>query len=442
MKTRLATAYSVLFAFFILTVLILPATSAQAQQVQGKDAHAEAAEPTESAFIKQFKDLKYKNSFSGMKFIIKSNKAKIPAEVEVLLKQANAEGINDIQRIILLDLAYQIAKMHQEHNAGDAAVVEKLEALLDVERRKKKAKRAALAKIKKVELVPGNFVLNVNADEMEKAGVAPVIYPHWVHRSYFRCKVCHENLEVMKRGANKITHEKLDNGGVCGACHNGETSFSTTEKEQCARCHLFNTPEADKLIDYSYYDEKKFTDTAKRLGSKWDGSKLIDGKFPTDKYGFLNFVKLDESGAFEPLSSLGDGAATDEGVRETEILFQVPEKFSFMLKNVLWSHKIHSTWINCSICHESTPERERIFTEKAGETRVSMVEIKEGKSCGTCHGRVSFPVSDCKRCHNHKGTEVGKKVIVRESIEPEPAPKPAEESKPKKPGSGLMKSNY
>ena len=54
MKTRLATAYSVLFAFFILTVLILPATSAQAQQVQGKDAHAEAAEPTESAFLRDF----------------------------------------------------------------------------------------------------------------------------------------------------------------------------------------------------------------------------------------------------------------------------------------------------------------------------------------------------------------------------------------------------
>ena len=29
-----------------------------------------------------------------------------------------------------------------------------------------------------------------------------------------------------------------------------------------------------------------------------------------------------------------------------------------------------------------------------------MVEIGQGQWCGKCHGRVSFPLTDCVRCHS------------------------------------------
>lgn len=398
------------------------------------------AQARESAFRQQFTEAKQQNNFAGMKFLVKENGAIIPAEIERIMAEANAGGVSAGERIYLLGLAYQLAKMHTEWNGADDKRMLELEAMLGQYRREAAARQAIRDRIKEVEIVPGNFVMNAHAKEMENAGLKPVIYPHWVHRSFFRCKVCHESLVIMRRGANGLSHEKIDAGELCGACHNGEISFDTTAEANCPRCHLFGSPRAHGLVDLSYYDEAKFTETATRLGGKWHGDRLVDGRFPLSKLGFINWVKLDELGAFEPLSSLGGGSTT-EGIRDTKILFLMPKKYASMLDNVLWSHKIHTTWINCSICHESAGQRERIFEKKAGATRVSMIEIKEGKSCGTCHDRVSFHVSDCKRCHNHKGVEADEKTIVRESIEaPSTDVAPAGETRPKTPG--IFKSSY
>jgi len=398
-----------------------------------------AIHANESEFISQFTEAKKRNNFAGMKYLVKQYKENVPDEVERIRTEAEVEGTSDGKRLGLLNLAYTIAKMHQEWNGGYSETVAELEATFKAYRQRMRERQSILDEIKKVEIVPGNFVLNTRADEMKAAGVNPVIYPHWVHRSFFRCKVCHESLVIMKRGTNALTHAELDSGKLCGSCHNGTMSFNTTDKDNCSRCHMFGTPEAEGLIDLSYYDEEKFTATAAKLGGKWHGDKMPDGKFPLSKLGYINWVELDELDAFEPLSSLGDDVPT-EGVRETQILFAMPEKYAFMLDNVLWSHKIHSTWINCSICHESTPQREQIFTKTAGETRVSMIEIKEGKSCGTCHDRVSFHVSDCKRCHNYKGVDVDANTIVRQSIAEAPPAVHIEEEKPKK--SSIFGSSY
>jgi hypothetical protein len=29
-----------------------------------------------------------------------------------------------------------------------------------------------------------------------------------------------------------------------------------------------------------------------------------------------------------------------------------------------------------------------------------MVQILLGEKCGVCHGKVAFPVSECRRCHS------------------------------------------
>lgn len=77
-----------------------------------------------------------------------------------------------------------------------------------------------------------DVVINNYADA---AGMRPVVFPHWYHRIRFRCKVCHADLGFkFKAGGNKITMAKIIDGQFCGACHNGEISWSV---ENCGMCH-------------------------------------------------------------------------------------------------------------------------------------------------------------------------------------------------------------
>src|SRR5262249_62287031 len=54
----------------------------------------------------------------------------------------------------------------------------------------------------------------------------------------------------------------------------------------------------------------------------------------------------------------------------------------------------HPQWLDCSTCHES------LFKSQAGANRLSMFQILQGEQCGVCHGAVSFPLTECMRCHN------------------------------------------
>lgn len=77
-----------------------------------------------------------------------------------------------------------------------------------------------------------DVIINNYADA---AGMRPVVFPHWFHRVRFRCKVCHADLGFQfKAGGNKITMAKIIEGKFCGACHNGEISWSV---ENCNMCH-------------------------------------------------------------------------------------------------------------------------------------------------------------------------------------------------------------
>jgi len=78
----------------------------------------------------------------------------------------------------------------------------------------------------------GDIVINNYSD---KAGMRPVIFPHWFHRIRFRCKICHSDLGFeFKAGGNKINMLKIISGKYCGACHNGKIAWSV---ENCNLCH-------------------------------------------------------------------------------------------------------------------------------------------------------------------------------------------------------------
>lgn len=85
----------------------------------------------------------------------------------------------------------------------------------------------------------GDIVLNSKSESMQKAGVNPVVFPHWFHRIRFKCKVCHEDIFIIKKGANDINMEKIMNGNFCGKCHNGLIAW---EPLYCDRCHSYTGP--------------------------------------------------------------------------------------------------------------------------------------------------------------------------------------------------------
>jgi c(7)-type cytochrome triheme protein len=89
----------------------------------------------------------------------------------------------------------------------------------------------------------GDVVLNSKSASMKKANVKPVMFPHWFHRIRFKCKVCHEDIFIIKKGANDINMSKIMKGEYCGKCHNGLIAW---EPLYCDRCHSYtgNKPNA------------------------------------------------------------------------------------------------------------------------------------------------------------------------------------------------------
>jgi c(7)-type cytochrome triheme protein len=64
------------------------------------------------------------------------------------------------------------------------------------------------------------------------------------------------------------------------------------------------------------------------------------------------------------------------------------------LVDVVYPHKQHTQWLDCSNCHPA------IFIPMKGANQISMASILMGEKCGVCHGKVAFPVSECRRCHS------------------------------------------
>jgi c(7)-type cytochrome triheme protein len=54
-------------------------------------------------------------------------------------------------------------------------------------------------------------------------------------------------------------------------------------------------------------------------------------------------------------------------------------------------HSAHTQWLGCENCHT------KIYPYKRNPA--TMKEMRNGESCGKCHGNVAFSLRQCKRCH-------------------------------------------
>jgi len=119
---------------------------------------------------------------------------------------------------------------------------------------------------------------------------------------------------------------------------------------------------------------------------------------PRDEENKVDWERAVESGLIEPAASIDD-----DNVEELLMDLRVVIKFNDMLiKDVVFSHEVHTYWLNCDSCHP------KLFKPEVESNHMTMKEMREGKYCGHCHGMVAFPTNiidapnfraNCLRCH-------------------------------------------
>lgn len=110
---------------------------------------------------------------------------------------------------------------------------------------------------------------------------------------------------------------------------------------------------------------------------------------PRDTAGnMVRWVQALDAGLIEPRSSLRPG--TEVRLLDQDLI--VSRNGS--MPAVRFPHRQHTLWLDCSNCHDG------LFKARAGANRFSMTAILNGEQCGLCHGAVSFPLTECNRCHS------------------------------------------
>jgi c(7)-type cytochrome triheme protein len=110
----------------------------------------------------------------------------------------------------------------------------------------------------------------------------------------------------------------------------------------------------------------------------------------------VDWVQSLQQGLIAPRPSL-DGEREPE-IRETTVLM----KNTYPMLYVRFPHKPHTQWMACETCHD------RIFVPEVDANPINMGKILDGEYCGMCHGAVSFPLTECNRCHNTDPASLGK----------------------------------
>ncbi len=209
----------------------------------------------------------------------------------------------------------------------------------------------------------GNILIDRRSTE---SGEKSVSFSHWMHRVKHTCRVCHSELGFeLITNTTIITEDDNRNGKYCGACHNGEITFGHTE-EHCEKCH---NGDIDVGIE-------KFANLS---------------SLPKSEYGNqINWVQAMQKGLIKPAIYLRDDRSHFESIKEVTIY----SRWMYMYAHAQFPHEAHGRWLGCSSCHT------KIFSYEAGTTRnLSMINILNRKYCGVCHGKVAFPVNNCRRCH-------------------------------------------
>jgi c(7)-type cytochrome triheme protein len=105
----------------------------------------------------------------------------------------------------------------------------------------------------------------------------------------------------------------------------------------------------------------------------------------------VNWVKALDEGKIKPRYD-----RLDPNAAPVVIDLNIVREVKGSMPDVVYPHKQHTEWLDCSNCHPA------IFNPQKGSNVISMAAILLGEKCGVCHGKVAFPVSECRLCHSKK----------------------------------------
>ena len=112
-------------------------------------------------------------------------------------------------------------------------------------------------------------------------------------------------------------------------------------------------------------------------------------KLPPDNTGnMVRWTEAYQKGVIQPRPSLNPDFKPE--ILDQDILLDLKGSMPI----VLFPHKRHTEWLDCANCHDA------VFKRQTGATQISMFQILAGEQCGICHGAVSFPLTECARCHS------------------------------------------
>src|SRR5512134_2593603 len=91
--------------------------------------------------------------------------------------------------------------------------------------------------VKKKRALPYEYGRVIINNFSEKAGLAPVVFDHWLHRAKYTCRLCHVDIGfAMKAGTTGIKASDNVSGYYCGTCHNGKPGAGGNKVfESCSR---------------------------------------------------------------------------------------------------------------------------------------------------------------------------------------------------------------
>lgn len=231
--------------------------------------------------------------------------------------------------------------------------------------------------VKKRTPKPSEYGNVVMANHAARVDSDPVLFPHWLHRARYTCRLCHVDLGfAMTADATGVTEVDNQNGLYCGACHNGSEAFASEEPggegemvENCDRCHS-----GEKNLELQADFREFVKDLPRsRFGNRVDWAQAeADGMI--ELQDFLEGVSIPA----RDLMVLKDRTLPTEVIGMPAIVF---------------SHEKHTVWGGCELCHP------QIFGIRRRALVYDMQDIFDGKFCGACHGSVAFPSTDCRLCH-------------------------------------------
>jgi c(7)-type cytochrome triheme protein len=132
---------------------------------------------------------------------------------------------------------------------------------------------------------------------------------------------------------------------------------------------------------------------AVRAGRGWHPAALEATGLPKDRYGLIDWAAIVRKNMIKPRFSL-DPKASEMPPMDLDIIVKAKGDY---VNDVRYPHWIHTYWLKCEVCHAT--KGGAIFIPARGSNNMTMVGIVQGKWCGRCHGKVAFPLTDCKRCH-------------------------------------------